>query len=128
MKTAGLPSGCLDCFGRTQSLAKECAQMQIATLLAFWLLAQTTPQQSNSRIPTPSVVESPPESIPGGTCNESYSGYLEITQDGLVKKTNLTAQEIGDYVKKRLSEGYSLSMYAQVSGRLFVIENCHAKH
>jgi len=30
-------------------------------------------------------------------------------------------------VKKRLSEGYSLSLYPQTSGRLFIIETCQSK-
>jgi hypothetical protein len=73
-----------------------------------------------------SVAELPPEPIPAGTCQKSYSGYLEITEHGKVKDTNLTLQQIGEYVKKRLSEGYSLSLYAQASGRLFVFETCQA--
>ncbi len=96
-------------------------------LLVFALLAQATPQQSNPKIPTVSVGEQPPEQIPAGTCKESHSGYLEITENGSVKKTNLSSQQIGEYVKKRLSEGYSLLLYPQASGRLFAIENCAAE-
>lgn len=74
-----------------------------------------------------SVSELPPEPIPVGTCKESYSGYLEISEHGKVKDTNLSSQQIGDYVKKRLSEGYSLSLYLQASGRFFVIETCQSQ-
>jgi len=102
--------------------------IQSSVLLIFGFLAQAAPEQSKPKIPTVSVSELPPEQIPAGTCKESYSGYLEITQDGLTKNTNLSAQQIGDYVKKRLGDGYSLSLYPQASGRLFVIENCQANH
>jgi hypothetical protein len=73
-----------------------------------------------------SVRELPPEPIPAGTCKESYSGYLEVPENGKVKNRDFTSQQIGDYVKKRLSEGYSLSLYPQVSGRLFVFETCES--
>jgi hypothetical protein len=72
------------------------------------------------------VKELPPEPIPVGTCKESYSGYLEIQEHGKVKDSNLTSQQIGDYINKRLSEGYSLSLYPQASGRLFIIETCQS--
>lgn len=97
--------------------------------LAFLFLLSSfiIPQQSDfpKRV---SVSELPPEPIPVGTCKQSYSGYLEIPARKKVKDTNFTSQEIGDYVNKRLSEGYSLSMYPQASGRLFVVETCSSKN
>ena len=75
-----------------------------------------------------SVIELPPERIPAGTCKESYSGYLEVEEHGKAKDVNLPSQQIGDYVKKRLGEGYSLALYPQTSGRLFVIETCLIKN
>jgi hypothetical protein len=83
-----------------------------------------TAQDSNLPYPTVTVSELPPEPIPTGTCRKSYSGYLEIPARGKVKDTNFTSQQVGDYVKKRLSEGYSLALYPQASGRLFVVETC----
>lgn len=74
-----------------------------------------------------SVNELPPEAIPAGTCKNSYSGYLEVQEHGKPKDVDLAAQQIGDYVKKRLSEGYSLSLYPQTSGRLFIIETCQTE-
>jgi hypothetical protein len=73
------------------------------------------------------VTETPPEPIPAGTCQKSYSGYLEVQENGKAKDMDLTPQQIGDYVKKRLSEGYSLSLYPQASGRFFVFEICQSK-
>jgi len=73
-----------------------------------------------------SVAEFPPEAIPSGICKQSYSGYLEIQEHGRPKDTNLSSQQIGEYIKKRLGEGYSLSLYPQASGRLFVIESCQS--
>jgi hypothetical protein len=97
--------------------------------LAILLLLSSLTFSQESKLPKVSeVVELPPETIPTGTCKESYSGYLEIPVHGKVKNTNLTSQQIGDYVKKRLSEGYSLSLYPQASGRLFIIETCAAKN
>jgi hypothetical protein len=97
-------------------------------LLAFLFVVSSPsfPQQSN--LPKVSVSELPPEPIPAGTCKQSYSGYLEIPARKKVKETNFTSQEIGDYVNKRLSEGYSLSLYPQASGRLFVTETCPSKN
>jgi len=87
---------------------------------------QEKPQESN--LPRVSVSELPPERIPAGTCKQSYSGYLENHEHGKVKDTNLTSQQIGDYVKQRLSEGYTLALYPQTSGRVFAIETCPAKN
>ena len=95
--------------------------------LVVLLLFSTIGLGQNSDQLTISVKELPPEPFPVGTCKESYSGYLEVSDQGKPKNTNLSSQEIGDYVKKRLSEGYSLSLYPQVSGRLFIIETCQPK-
>ncbi len=74
-----------------------------------------------------SITELPPEPIPAGTCKASYSGYLEVQEHGKAKDVNLTSRQIGDYAKKRLSEGYSLLLYPQASGRLFIIETCESE-
>lgn len=96
-------------------------------LVALLMSALAFSQESKSP-KVSGVAEAPPEPIPAGTCKQSYSGYLEFQEHGKAKNTNLTSQEIGNYVKKRLSEGYSLSLYPQASGRLFVIETCAAKN
>lgn len=90
--------------------------------------AQQNKPQSAVSLPKVSVSELPPEPIPSATCKQSYSGYLEIDKRRKVKDTNLTSQQIGSYVKQRLSEGYVLSLYPQTSGRLFVIESCSANN
>ena len=100
--------------------------MKILLVILLLLSSLTFPQEP--KLPEKiSVTELPPESIPAGTCKESYSGYLEVPDHGKVKDTKFTSQQIGDYVKKRLGEGYSLSLYPQASGRLFVIETCQSK-
>jgi hypothetical protein len=96
------------------------------SLVALLLLSSLTFSQE-SKLPKISVGEVPPEPIPAGTCQHSYSGYLEVQEDGKTKDINLTSQQIGDYVKKRLSEGYSVSLYPQASGRFFVFETCQSK-
>jgi hypothetical protein len=101
----------------------------VKTLLVVLLLMSFVLAFSQEpKLPKVSVSELPPEPIPAGTCKESYSGYLEIPDHGKGKNTNLSSQEIGDYVKKRLSEGYSLALYPQASGRLFIVETCAAKN
>jgi hypothetical protein len=94
----------------------------VVVLLSSWLLSQ------EPKLPHVSVSEVPPEPFPAGTCKESYSGYLEVKEHGKSKDANLSGQQIGDYVKRRLGEGYSLALYPQASGRLFVIETCLAKN
>jgi hypothetical protein len=100
----------------------------VKTSLAILLLLSSLVFSQKPKWPQNiSVAELPPEPIPAGTCQKSYSGYLEVQEHGRAKDLNLSSQQIGDYVKKRLSEGYSLSMYPQASGRLFVIETCAAQ-
>lgn len=99
-------------------------KFSLAILLLF---ASLTFSQESKLPPKISVAEVPPEQIPAGICRASYSGYLEVKEHRKVKDVNLTSQQIGDYVKKRLSEGYSLSLYPQASGRFFVIETCEAQ-
>jgi hypothetical protein len=100
----------------------------VVVSLAFLFLLVSADFSQESNLPKVSVSELPPEPIPVGTCKKSYSGYLEVDEHGNAKDTNLTSKQIGNYVKQRLSEGYSLSLYPQASGRLFVIETCAAKN
>ena len=97
-------------------------------LLAVLLFTSFVLSQEPKFPTVSSVTELPPEPIPAGTCKNSYSGYLELPEHGKIKKTDFTSQQIGEYVKKRLGEGYSLSLYPQASGRLFVIETCQNKN
>jgi hypothetical protein len=102
--------------------------MKRALLTFFLLLLSSLSFPQEVKLPSNIyATEFPPESIPSGTCRESYSGYLEISEDGKIKNRDFTSQQIGDYVKKRLSEGYSLSLYPQASGRLFVFETCESQ-
>ena len=97
-------------------------------LFACFLFSALTLSAQEPKLPQKiSVTELTPEPIPAGTCKKSYSGYLEVPDHGKAKSTNFTSQQVGDYVKKRLSEGYSLSLYPQASGRLFIIENCQTE-
>lgn len=103
--------------------AKIVAVLVIASALGGSFLRAQSPAPLNAQV---TVTELPPEAIPTGTCKESYSGYLEIPERGKVRNKNFTPLQIGDYTKKRLAEGYSLSLYPQASGRLFVIETCQS--
>jgi hypothetical protein len=73
------------------------------------------------------VTELPPEPIPAGMCKQSQSGYLGIVEQDKTERTKLTDEEIGAYVRKKLAEGYSVTLYPQASGRTFTIASCHSK-
>ncbi len=90
----------------------------LSAVLAVAAIAQTGH-------PTISVSELLPESIPAGTCTQSTSGYVGIVEKDGRERTQLTDQEIGEYVRKRLAEGYSLALYPQASGKMFSVETCH---
>jgi hypothetical protein len=75
--------------------------------------------------PQATVTEMPPEEIPTGTCSGLPSGYLGVVEKDKTERTKLTDQEIGQYVSKSLSQGYSVALYPQASGRIFVIATCH---
>jgi hypothetical protein len=80
--------------------------------------------QTDNR-PTVSIKELPPEAIPVGACTESTAGFLGVVETSGKERTQLSAEEIGKYVSKRLSEGYSIALYPQTSGRIFVTADCH---
>jgi len=109
-------------MAHTSSRIAGCSLLIILAMAAF-PASQSQSMQSGTQ-PSVTVTELPPEAIPAGTCKESYSGYLEVPENGNTKNKEFTPQQIGDYVKKRLGEGYSLSLYPQASGRLLVIETC----
>jgi hypothetical protein len=74
------------------------------------------------------VTELPPEPFPVGTCTQSESGgYLGIVEKDKTERTKLTDQEIGAYVRKKLAEGYSVTLYPQASGKVFTSATCHSK-
>jgi ribulose bisphosphate carboxylase small subunit len=50
---------------------------------------------------------------------------LGIVEKDKKERTKLTDQEIGEYVRKRLAEGYSIALYPQASGKMFTVQTCH---
>jgi len=52
---------------------------------------------------------------------------LGIVEKDKSERTKLTDQEIGEYVRKRLAEGYSVALYPQASGKMFTVQTCHPK-
>lgn len=91
----------------------------IVLTLAVITAAAGQPQTSVS------VTELPPEAIPTGVCTKSTSGYLGIVGKDKKERTKLTDQEIGEYVRKGLVEGYSITLYPQISGKMFTVQTCH---
>ena len=72
-----------------------------------------------------SVKEIPPEAIPVGTCTDSRSGWVGIQKDGK-DVTKITDKQLGEYVRVRLSQGYSVALYPQVSGRIYSFAQCES--
>lgn len=73
------------------------------------------------------VRELPPEPIPKGSCSQSHSGYLGVEEYDK-NRFGLSKEEVGAYVISRISQGYSLSLYPQASGRIFAIAQCESTH
>lgn len=97
-------------------------KMAGVVILALATATMAIPQER----PTITVKELPPEAIPAGTCTESLSGYLGVEKNGKTTST-YTPKQIGDYVAKRLSQGYSVTLYPQPNGRVFAIATCQSK-
>jgi hypothetical protein len=74
---------------------------------------------------TVTVTEMPPETIPVGSCTQPKTGYLGIVGKDKKERTKLTDREIGEYVRKSLAQGYSVSLYPQASGKMFTVQTCH---
>lgn len=91
-----------------------------AMLLALCALAFS----QEFRKPTITVKELPPEAFPAGSCTEGMSGDLGIESANGKEETRLTDAQIGEYVRARLSSGYSVSIYPQISGKMFAIADC----
>jgi hypothetical protein len=99
-------------------LALVIAALAIASALRF-----TDSQTPAIQKPTIVAREVPPEAIPSGTCAQYESGYLE-NSDGHSHLTNYSAAQIGDYVDSRLKSGHIVTLYPQMSSKIFVIATC----
>jgi hypothetical protein len=95
---------------------------RIAVFVLVLTLAAIADEEPKTTI---TVTELPPEAFPAGTCTETSSGYLVIKKGGKESST-LTPEQIGTFVAKRLSEGYSVFLYPQISGRIFSITKCES--
>jgi hypothetical protein len=76
---------------------------------------------------TVSVKDLPPEDVPAGNCRADEHGYLGIGKEGNVRETKFTDKQIGEYVRIRLDQGYSIALYPQASGKIYVIGTCHSR-
>jgi hypothetical protein len=92
--------------------------------LVFLCVLTTSAQEPGRSYPV-SIKELPPEAIPIGTCQEDLSGPLFVIKNGK-EETHLTDKQLGEYVRVRLSQGYSVSLYPQVSGNIFAIATCES--
>ena len=93
-----------------------------AAVLMLAVNAATGTGQPQTRA---SVNELPPETITTGACTQSSSGYLGIVEKDKKERTKLTDKETGEYVRKMLAQGYSVTLYPQASGKVFTVATCH---
>lgn len=89
-------------------------------LTALLVLSSLALSQNQAKV---NVAELPPEPLPIGTCKQDAIGYLGVTKNGK-EETRLTDKQLGEYIRVRLSQGYSVSLYPQVSGKIFAIAKC----
>ena len=104
---------------RPKGMAMRGAKLVVLTLALAIAAIAGEPQNV-------SVRELPPEDIPVGTCTQSESGFLGVVEKDRTERTKLTDQEIGEYVRKSLAQGYSVALYPQTSGRIFTSATCHS--
>jgi hypothetical protein len=97
--------------------------MRIARVAALILAIAVMAIADQSTI---SVKEVPPEPFPAGTCNSDVSGYVGIVKAGKWEM-HLTDKQLGEYVRVRLSQGYSVSLYPQSSGKVYAINTCESR-
>jgi hypothetical protein len=102
-----------------KGMAMRIVRIAVLTLAVAAVAVAGEPQT------TVSVTEMPPEAIPAGTCTQSATGYLGIVEKNKSERTKLTDQEIGEYMRKKLAEGYSVTLYPQASGKMFTVQTCH---
>jgi hypothetical protein len=97
--------------------------MNIVKIAAFAGVLALAGSAQDVRI---SVREVPPEPFPTGSCTQSDSGSGYLRLEGNYTGRNLSKEQIGGYVLSRLAQGYSVSLYPQVSGRIFAITTCES--
>jgi hypothetical protein len=66
----------------------------------------------------------PPEAFPPCIGAQPIYGPLGIVEKEGKQRTNLTSAEVGEYVTRRLKQGYKVTLYPQISGQIFAIAEC----
>lgn len=99
----------------------------VLRLFAFFLVLSFLAFSQSFEKPKISVKLLPSENIPKGSCLSSTGGYLGDKNGDDYMLVNADNLKIGEYVVTRLREGYSVEVYPQASGRIFVIAECHAQ-
>jgi hypothetical protein len=94
--------------------------------IACLALSAATFSQESNQLPHVTVKVLPPELFPSGTCKADASGYLAITKNEK-ENIHLSDKQLGEYIRVRLSQGYSVALYPQISGRIFSIATCESK-
>jgi hypothetical protein len=97
----------------------EFCPMQIKLLLLASVLAFSMIQN-----PVVSIRRVPPETFPPCSGIQPIYGTLGIMKKDGEQFTNLTPEEVGDYVVRRLKQGYKVTLYPQISGKIFAIAEC----
>jgi hypothetical protein len=99
--------------------------MQFSVLLAFWLLAQAAPTQSDPKPPIPEVAvhELVPETIVSAKCTSPQHGDLELS-DGRREIGASDAEQVGKYILKRIRDGYVITVHPLSRQRVWIEESC----
>jgi hypothetical protein len=99
------------------------AAVQISVLTLAVITAAVAGEQSQTAI---SIRALPPEAIPVGTCTSTTASYLVIGKGDKPSDYKLSDKQIGEYVRIRMAQGYSVELYPQDSGKIYVVATCHA--
>ena len=98
--------------------------LQISVLSAVLAVVAIAQTDNRSTITVQAV---PPEPVPVGTCTSSTASYLVSGSGDKRSDFKLSDRQIGEYVRIRMAQGYSLALYPQTSGKIYVVATCPAK-
>jgi hypothetical protein len=98
-------------------------KLRILILIVVISVAAVAGDQLQTTI---SIKALPPEAIPVGTCTSSTASYLVIGKGNKPSDFKLSDKQIGEYARIRMAQGYSVELYPQDRGKIYVVATCHA--
>ena len=100
--------------------------MRLSRIGVFALALASVAMAGEKTRTTMSFRALPPEVIPVGTCTSSTASYLVIGKGDKPSHFKLSDKQIGEYARIRMAQGYSVELYPQDSGKIYVVATCHA--